>query len=82
MTRTIKNIFMYGFLIIVSFFSVFPLYWMVSAATNKSVDVITGKIIPGTYLVENIKSLFAAQDVVSAFGNSVKYSLLLTFLSL
>lgn len=82
MTRIVKNIFMYGFLIIVSFFSVFPLYWMVSAATNKSIDVITGKIVPGTYLIENIKSLFAAQDVVSAFGNSVKYSLLLTFLSL
>jgi len=81
-TRRIKNIIMYGFLIIVSFFSVFPLYWMVSAATNKSVDVINGKLIPGAYLLENIKCLWGNQDVTAAFMNSVKYSALLTLVSL
>ncbi len=30
-----KNIGMYAFLILVTFISVFPLYWMVSASTNK-----------------------------------------------
>ena len=33
----------YIFLIIVSFISVFPLYWMIAAATNRSVDVARGK---------------------------------------
>ena len=37
----------YIFLIIVSFISVFPLYWMISAATNTSTDVSRGRIIPG-----------------------------------
>ena len=32
----------YIFLTIVSFISVFPLYWMITAATNKSVDVARG----------------------------------------
>ena len=39
----------YIFLIIVSFISVFPLYWMISAATNTSTDVSRGRIIPGSH---------------------------------
>ena len=35
----------YIFLIIVSFISVFPFYWMISAATNTSFDVANGRII-------------------------------------
>ncbi len=50
------------FLIIVSFISVFPLYYMICAATNKSIDV-SGKLIPGTYLMENFKTLIAKQNL-------------------
>lgn len=82
MIRKVKRFFMYAFLCIMSFFSVFPLYWMVCAATNKSVDVIRGRLIPGTNIVENFKNLMAAQDVGSAFANSFKYTIILTFLSL
>lgn len=65
-----------------SFFSVFPLYWMVCAATNKSVDVIRGRLIPGLNLIENFNNLMAAQDVSSAFLNSFKYTIILTLLSM
>lgn len=64
---------MYVFLCIVSFISVFPLYWMVSAATNKSVDVTRGRLIPGTYLIENFKNLVNSQNIGRALGNSFKY---------
>ena len=47
----------YIFLIIVSFISVFPLYWMISAATNTSTDVSRGRILPGTYFMQNFKNL-------------------------
>lgn len=67
---------------IVSFISVFPLYWMVSASTNKSAEVISGRLIPGTYFVENLKNLLGAQNITRAFGNSVKYSVILTLVSL
>ena len=60
----------YIFLIIVSFISVFPFYWMISAATNKSIDVATGKIAIGTYALENLKTLFAKQDVLLGMKNS------------
>ena len=60
----------YIFLIIVSFISVFPFYWMISAATNKSIDVATGKLAIGTYALENLKTLFAKQDVLLGMKNS------------
>ena len=47
-----KKIGMYLFLIIFSLLSIFPLYYMACAATNMSVDVSRGKLIPGTYLME------------------------------
>ena len=76
MTKKIKNFFMYGFLCVMSFFSVFPLYYMVCAATNKSVDVIRGRLIPGLNLIENFNNLIAAQNVGAAFVNSIKYTLI------
>lgn len=73
---------MYAFLILFSVISVFPLLWMVIAATNKSVDVTRGRLLPGGYLFENLKNLLAAQDVGSAMVNSFKYSIILTIISL
>ena len=37
----------YAFLIVAVIFSVFPLLCMLIAATNTSVDVISGTLIPG-----------------------------------
>ena len=51
----------YIFLIIVSFISVFPLYWMISAATNTSTDVSRGRIIPGSHFMENFRNLTSQQ---------------------
>lgn len=78
----VGNILKYVILIIVSFISVFPIYWMAVSATNKSVDVINGSMIPGTQLMENIKKLLAAQNVPAAMANSFKYAIILTICSL
>ena len=77
-----KKIAQYAFLIIFSLFSIFPLIWMAIAATNQSIDVIRGKMIPGTYLIENYKALIAQSDLWHAMGNSFKYSIVVTLLSL
>ncbi len=77
-----KKFLTYAFLTIVSLLSVFPLVWMVISATNKSVDVVNGRLIPGTYLMENMKNLFAQCNVGTAMFNSFKYALVLTVLSL
>ena len=58
-----KKILAHAVLILASFLSVFPLYYMLCGATNTSIDVVRGKLIPGTYLVENFKSLVASQNL-------------------
>ncbi len=72
----------YIFLIIVSFISVFPLYWMISAATNTSVDVSRGRILPGTYFMENFNNLTAQQPLWRALGNSFLYAIVTTLVCL
>ncbi|MDD3362414.1 MAG: carbohydrate ABC transporter permease [Hespellia sp.] len=72
----------YIFLVIVSFISVFPFYWMISAATNTSVDVARGKIWFGTYALENFKALTAANDLWGSLGNSFFYAIVQTLLCL
>ena len=72
----------YVVLTIVSLFSVFPLAWMVISATNKSVDVTRGVLIPGTAFLDNLKKLLAAQALGTAMANSFKYAIILTVISL
>lgn len=74
---------MYLFLILASFISVFPLYWMVSAATNTSDAVLKGRIIPGTHLIENFHNLVNNQsNIGNAMWNSFSYAAILTIISL
>lgn len=47
----------YTILVIASFLSAFPLYYMLCGATNQSIDVVRGRLIPGTYMIENFKTL-------------------------
>ena len=77
-----KKFLQYFVLIFFSLFSIFPLFYMVMAATNSSVDVIKGKLLPGTYLGENFKKLLDNTELVRAMGNSFKYAIFLTLLSL
>lgn len=72
----------YVFLTIVSLISVFPLYWMISAATNTSTEVSRGKIIPGTHFMENFQSLLSQQPLWRALGNSFFYAILTTVVCL
>lgn len=72
----------YIFLIIICFGSVFPFYWMIMAATNKSADVISGKLTFGLYLIENIKSMLATVKMGQAFWNSLRTSVLQTVFSI
>ena len=77
-----KKFFQYAFLTIVSLLSVFPLYYMFCGATNKSTDVVAGRLYPGGYLDENFKSLIANQDLARALFNSFRNAIVLTFLAL
>ncbi len=82
MTSKLNNAMRYIFLTIASLLSVFPLYWMAVSATNTSTEVIQGKLVFGTYIVENFKSLLASQNVARAMGNSFRNAIVLTLLTL
>ena len=73
---------MYIFLGICTVISVFPLLWMIIAATNKSVDVIAGKLTFGSYLMENYCNLLSLQPLWGNFLHSCKYIFLVTVFSL
>lgn len=77
-----KKFFQYAFLTIASLLSVFPLYYMFCAATNKSIDVIAGRLIPGSYLIENFKTLIENQNLWLAMWNSLRNAFVLTLISL
>ena len=72
----------YIFLVIVSFISVFPFFWMISAATNKSIDVARGRIALGGYALENLKKLFASQNVALGMKNSLINATVQTIIAL
>lgn len=78
MKTRIARIAMYLFLIIASVISVFPLYWMIIAATNKSVDVTRGTLLPGGYFLENLKAVLASD---LGFLNALKNSLVIAVLT-
>lgn len=77
-----RNILQYIVLTAASLFSVFPLYYMLCGATNISVEVMEGKLVPGLNLIENFRSLISYQDLGSALWNSLRNSVILTVLSL
>lgn len=72
----------YLLLAIAAFISIFPFYWMIIGATNKSADVVTGKATPGDNLFANVATFFATVDVPRIFWNSAYISVLATILTL
>lgn len=70
------------FLIVFSFLSVFPFYWMIVSATNASSDIILNKLTPGANLAENFRTLVADGQMYRAFLNSASYSIITTLAAL
>ena len=70
------------FLIVVSFLSAFPFYWMVVSATNRTQDIVQGKMTIGSFLVENFNNLTAQGKMHIAFPNSLRNAVLIVFASI
>ena len=83
MSNKVLSVLKYIFLSIVSIVSVFPLIWMVIAATNKTVDITKGTLIPGTYFMENLKSVLQSDLMyTTAFKNSLLIAVVTTVLAM
>lgn len=83
MTKKALRVFQYIFLSICAFISIFPFFWMIIAATNKSVDVTKGTLVPGTYFMENLKAVLGSDlQYATAFKNSIVISVVTTLLAM
>ena len=80
--RMAGKILKHGFLIIASFVSIFPFYWMIVSATNDSVDITMGKLSFGSSLMKNITNAFGRGNMWQAFANSLLLAVMVTVLSL
>ena len=78
----IKRICIYLFLSISAFISIFPFFWMIIGATNKSVDITKGRLIPGPELSSNIHNLFTKSNMADGFKNSLIISITITVLAI
>lgn len=73
----------YIFLSIAAFISIFPFFWMIVSATNKSVDVTRGKLTFGSELITNLTNLLSSDlGFVRSLGNSAVIAIITTILAL
>lgn len=72
----------YLFLSVAAFLSIFPFFWMAVGATNKSTDIVTGKLTLGGNLLVNFQNLLAQVDLLRIFGNSFYIAIISTILTL
>ena len=80
--RFITRALLYLFLSLVAFISIFPCYWMLISAFNSTEEIVGGKLLPGSYLWENLKNLFSTYDIWAGLLNSLKISGATVLLSL
>ncbi len=79
---SLKRIFIYLFLSVAAIVSIFPFLWMIISSTNRSVDVTQGRLLPGSYLFENLEKVFTTIDLVPALLNSAQISITTTLLAM
>ena len=72
----------YIFLIIFALISVFPLFWMLTAATNTTLEVAQGKLWFGSNAAVNFKNLLNSADLWRSMWNSFFYATVQTVLCL
>ncbi|MFW2487734.1 carbohydrate ABC transporter permease [Clostridium chromiireducens] len=83
MTSKMNKVVKYVFLSVTSFVSIFPFFWMIISATNKSVDVTRGKLIPGSSFVENLNNLLKPElGFTASLVNSAEIAIITTILAL
>ncbi|CAI3572330.1 putative ABC transporter, permease component [Clostridium neonatale] len=78
-----SSAFKYVFLSLAAFISIFPFFWMIIGATNKSVDVTRGKLTIGSNLMTNINNLLGSDlGFINSLGNSAKIAIITTIVAL
>ena len=82
MDKLSSKVILYVFIIFICLIFAFPFIWMISAATNPSVEIVKGEILPGTYFLQNLKNLFTSRPTARILFNSLRNALVGTAASL
>lgn len=77
-----KTIATYLFLIVMSIVFAFPFYFMIISATNSSIDVTHGRLLPGGQLLTNLRNIFSQTAMLHALKNSIIVAFFQTLLAL
>lgn len=73
--KWIKNILLYGFLLLLVVITLIPFYLITVNATHSSFEIVTQlNLLPGKYLMENYKKLQSYVNIWSGFLNSLLVS--------
>lgn len=80
--KNAMKIFGYIVLIIWSFISLFPFYWLIVGSTNKSVEVSKGTLAIGNNLMENLNSLIEQYNIWHVFKNTIFVTVIFSVLCL
>lgn len=77
-----KRIATYVFLILVSLIFFFPFYFLIVSISNPSIDITRGKLLPGSHLVENFKTMIETTPISLSIMNSALVSVGQTIVSI
>lgn len=80
--RKISTICTHTILIIFCIFSIIPILYMFFMATNYVGNIQAGRVLPGSFLMENFKTLSGRYSVWRLLWNSLKIAVSITTLSL
>ena len=72
----------YIVLVLVSIISIFPCYWMVASSFNSTEEIVAGRVLPSTHLIENLENLFATYPIWQGLWNSAKIAVITVVVSL
>ncbi|HHV09913.1 MAG TPA: carbohydrate ABC transporter permease [Clostridiales bacterium] len=70
------------FLVIAVVISVFPFFWMITGATNASVDITKGTMKLGKALKDNWSNLQSSANILQISWNTIKTTVIYTILSI
>ena len=77
-----RNFFSHLFLIICSFFTLFPFLWLIISSTNSSAQIISGRMSLGKNFVSNVIIAITKANVLNGLKNSLCIAIITVILTL
>lgn len=80
--KVLKRSAVYLVITVATLISIFPFYWIICGSTNKSVEFLRGRLLPGGYFMDNLHKLMETYDVFRIILNTAIVTVCTCVLSL